>query len=121
MDDSPHPAMGSTTLLEVLNELRSDGYKQQLIAQEDATVRCTACNTNSPATDLAVDGYRRLEGASDAADMNIVAWAQCPSCKAAAIVTLGYGPNASRADEAVILDLDLDAADSPGATPEESA
>ena len=112
--------MGSTTPTEVLNELRIAGYGCQLIAQTDGTARCTACETNSPASRIKIDGYRRLEGASDVADMSIIAWAGCPSCAEGGVLMLGYGPNASEADEAVIIDLDLKGADHPGSTPDEA-
>lgn len=113
--------MGSTTATEVLNELRAKGYRQQLIALDDGTVRCTACENNSPAADIVVDGYRRLEGASDAADMSMITWATCPNCAEKGTLMLGYGPNASNADEAVTVDLELDAVDNPGSTPTESS
>lgn len=114
------PTTGSTTLLEILNDLRSVGYATQLIAQEGGSVRCGSCSETSAASDIEPHGYRRTEGASDAADMNLVIWSACPSCGAGATLILGYGPNASAADESVLDEFSLDATATPGATPHEN-
>lgn len=114
---NPEVPTGSTTMLEVLDGLREAGYAGQLIAKNDGTVRCTACDITSSPAELNVDGYRRLEGASDAADMNLMVWASCPSCGTGGTLTLGYGPNAAEADIKVLPDLNLTSAAEPGTTP----
>ena len=73
------------------------------------------------AAELVVSGFRRIEGASDAADMNLVVWGTCPDCATGGVLTLGYGPNASVEDEAAMENLELDDAREPGATPSESS
>lgn len=103
---------GASTLLEVLNTLRDRGYDEQLIADDGATMRCTHCNTKTPVAELDVDGFHRLEGASDPADMNLVVWATCPSCAAKGAATLGYGPHATTEDQAVLEGIELDSVDS---------
>lgn len=102
---------GADTLLSVLAEADAAGYGAQLVATVDGCVRCSACDTCSPADSVEVDGARRLEGASDAADLSLVAFARCPACAAAGTIVLGYGPNASEEDVAVLGGLDLAAAD----------
>lgn len=114
---NPDIPIGSTTMLEVLNDLRRAGFAGQLIAKIDGTIRCTSCNSASSPSNFSVDGYRRLEGASDAADMNLIVWANCPNCGNGGALILGYGPNASDADSAVLPDLNFDDADEPGVTP----
>ncbi|MEO6652257.1 MAG: hypothetical protein ABIP17_06335 [Ilumatobacteraceae bacterium] len=101
-------AQGASTLIEVLDRLRDDGFAEQFIGQPDGTVRCTNCETRTSADELDVDGFHRLEGASDPSDENIVVWARCPSCGAGGALTIGYGTNSSDADQAVLELLDFD-------------
>lgn len=119
----PLAASGSTTVLEVLESLRNAGYPAQLTARPGARVRCSNCDAAPPAADLQPDGYRRVEGASDAADMNLVVWGRCPACSTGATLLLGYGPNATAADQSVLSGVELStlsASDDPGATPVEA-
>lgn len=115
------PTAGSTTLLEILEDLRAAGFSAQLIAKEGGKLECSACSETLDTADVEPAGYRRTEGASDAADMNIVAWANCSNCGAGAALILGYGPNANAADESVLADLSLGDMSTPGATPVEDA
>ncbi len=117
--NTPNTPTGGTTLLHVLEDLRGAGFGGQLIADSDGTIRCKECDQSTVASQFAVDGYRRLEGASDAADMSLIVWADCPSCGKGGTLILGYGPNASEADVAVLPELALDRADEPGRTPDE--
>jgi hypothetical protein len=106
---------GSDTLLDVLNEAAEAGFGAQFIARADSLVECVACGASSPTSAFEVDGYRRLEGVSDPAEMLLVAWLRCPSCGARGTLTLGYGPNASEADVSILHGFDLHGADpSPG-------
>ena len=106
---------GSDTLLDVLNEAAEAGFGAQFIARPDGLVECVECGAASATSELAVDGYRRLEGVSDPADMLLVAWVRCPSCGTHGTLTLGYGPNASEADVSILHGFDLHGADpSPG-------
>jgi len=116
--DHTTEAQGATTLIEVLDQLRDDGFTGQLIAQDDGTVKCTSCGESTPATDLIVDGFHRLEGASDPSDENIVVWARCGSCDDGGVATIGFGPNASDADQAVLDGIDLDHVSNGGALPD---
>ncbi|NNF53332.1 MAG: hypothetical protein HKN03_02710 [Acidimicrobiales bacterium] len=117
---SAQPSQGATTLLEVLQELRELGFDGQFLPQPDGQIKCTSCSLVFDAADFVVSGYRRVEGASDAADMNIVVWGTCLGCAKGGVLTLGYGPNASMEDEAVMDRLELDHASEPGATPSEA-
>ncbi len=110
-------AQGASTLIEVLDRLRNDGFAEQFIGQEDGTVRCMNCETRTPADQLAVDGFHRLEGASDPSDENIVVWAPCPSCGAGGALTIGYGTNSTDSDQAVLERIDLDDVENGGTEP----
>lgn len=101
------PARGADTLLGVLDEAAADGYDVQQIARADGEIECTACDQREPATRFEVTRERRLEGASDAADLMLVLWTVCPSCTRRGVVTLGYGPNANEIDTAVLEQIDL--------------
>lgn len=106
MNEAPQTfAAGAETLIEVLEAARSDGYKAHFLAQTSGEVVCEACDEAVPADSLGVDWTSRLEGASDPADEMLVLLVRCPSCDARGTLTLGYGPNASPADEAVTAGL----------------
>ncbi len=115
------PSQGATTLMEILEELRGLGFEEQFVAQLGGSIKCVSCSFVFDAAELVVSGYRRIEGASDAADMNLVVWGTCPGCATGGVLTLGYGPNASIEDEATLENLELDDAREPGATPSESS
>lgn len=103
-------AMGGTTIMEVINEAQGAGYTSQFIACEHGQVRCSSCDQVTNPAALHVDRSRRLEGASDAADELLVVLATCPRCGANGVLTLGYGPNASDEDIAVLPHLSIDPA-----------
>lgn len=107
----PTSAAGADTLLGVLDEAASLGYDTQQIAHQNGAIECTACTKRTPAGGFDVEHVRRLEGASDAADLLLVAWAPCPNCGERGALVLGYGPNASSDDVAVLEQLDLTGAD----------
>lgn len=101
---------GATTLLDVLGEAAQDGFSAQLVVTDEGGFRCVRCGTTEPIADFDVRGYRRLEGASDPADMLIVVWGTCSGCGGGGVATIGYGPNAGAADIAALEQLDLDGA-----------
>ncbi len=105
--DEESVAMGADTLVGVLRQASENGFDSQLVAQLDGTVECESCKATSPASSIDPVRHHRLEGASDAADLALVVEAKCPACGTGGVLTLGYGPNASAEDEAVLADLDL--------------
>lgn len=116
----PTTAQGSDTLLNVLTEAAEGGYGTQFIAREDGLIECVHCaSANRPAS-FDIVHFRRLEGASDPADMLIVVWSACPTCEAHGTLTLGFGPNASGADATVLALLDLHGTDASPAAPQVS-
>jgi hypothetical protein len=59
----------------------------------------------SPASAIVVHELRRLEGASDPADMLAVAAIACPACGTRGTLVLTYGPEATAGDDAVLSHL----------------
>lgn len=100
-------ARGATTLLEVLAEAADAGFTEQIVVTDDGDLRCANCDTTVAVADFEVEGYHRLEGASDPADMLIVIWGRCSACGQGGVATIGYGPNAGPADDTALTALDL--------------
>lgn len=100
--DDPTVAQGADTLVGVLRAAADDGYAAQFSGRPDGTIRCHECNTDSDAASVEVEQTRRLEGASDPADMLLAVRMTCPRCGAKGVLTVGYGTNASDADLAVL-------------------
>lgn len=105
---------GASTLLEALAHAAHDGFTANFISQAESKIRCRACNHTFATGAVQIDGYERLEGASNPADMLLVVRAGCPSCSERGVMTLGYGPSATKTDADVLARLDLSAAE--GAT-----
>lgn len=95
------------TIVEVMKMASSEGFATDLRSLPGGFVRCAQCDQASAASDFVADRYRRLEGASDAADMMIIVLAACPNCGAGGTLILGYGPNAGEEDADVLAALDL--------------
>lgn len=96
------------TLTDVLAQLEADGFTGQFRAAEDGRVECEACRVHFDGADLVPNGFERLEGESDPADMMLVVAGHCPACDAAGTLVLTYGPMAAENDAAVEATLDLD-------------
>ena len=95
----------NTTGGDVIASFHEEGYLAELWVRPDGQVRCGACVVTSPAADFAVGRQRRLEGASDPDDMQLVVGATCPACGARGVLTLQYGPKASQDDADVVVAL----------------
>lgn len=106
----PTPVVGrdpmDTPLLAVLRRYEEDGYRAQFDAREGGVVHCFTCGEDVPAASCRHGSVRRLEGASDPADMLAVVPVRCPSCGALGVVVANYGPEASLADAEVLSELD---------------
>lgn len=113
--DQPEPtaepseghAHGANSLIDVLRAASERGYATPLRLDGRGRLLCGACENSSAAASVEVDRYQRLEGASDAADLMLVALVECPHCGARGSMTLGYGPNSSDADASFLAELDL--------------
>jgi hypothetical protein len=98
-------AQDAQTLTTVLRTLDSAGYKGQFKVQEFGALQCLTCREEFKAEEAAVASMRRLEGASDPADMLAVAALTCPKCAALGSLVLSYGPDASLEESQVLVSL----------------
>lgn len=105
-------------MFEILQDLQADGFEGDLFAVEGGSVRCGTCEVVSPAETVEVAELRRMEGASDPADMAAVVAAPCPSCGAKGVLVVMYGPEAGPADQDVLAALRTPASpvERPGAS-----
>lgn len=111
MDPDPTPPVpgapsDNTTLQAVLEAFAADGYDQDMFIVQGGNVRCGACRHDTPASQLQLDSLRRLEGASDPADMAAVLAIACLQCGAKGTAVARYGPEADADHDEVLLALD---------------
>ena len=93
----------NTTMTEVIDDYRKAGFASDFFAEDGAIVRCGRCSSTLDARRLAMHSIRRLEGASDPADMTVIAATSCPVCRADGTIVLGYGPMSSATDADVLM------------------
>ena len=72
---------------------------------EGGDIRCLSCRSEFPAAGADADEMRRLEGASDPADMLIVVPLTCPACATRGVLVAHFGPEASAAEADVVAAL----------------
>ncbi len=106
MDPVPGAPSDNTTAVSLIDDLREQGYEVDFVVGEGGVVRCTQCRHEEPPGDVDVDVFRRLEGASDPADMSAILAMTCRECGAKGVVMVGYGPNASPDDGDLLLAVD---------------
>ena len=90
------------TLRSVLARFEADGYVGQFAAREGGLVHCFTCGHDSAASGADPKTIRRLEGASDPADMLAVVPITCSKCDAPGTLVLNYGPESTRADSELL-------------------
>jgi hypothetical protein len=91
----------AVTLLSVLDHFATLGFTGQFDVH-DGGIRCLHCRQASPAAGIRLEELRRLEGASDPADMLAVAALRCPQCGALGTIVLNYGPESTPEDAEVL-------------------
>jgi hypothetical protein len=107
MPERPSPSTPSdATLVTVLGTLAEAGYTADFFVTADALVRCGRCHRDVAPAEMRLEGLRRLEGASDPADMAAVLAVACTHCGAKGTAVVRYGPEAEPQDEAVLLAVD---------------
>lgn len=95
----------NTDLVAMLEALSGEGFDASLTAVSDASLRCGSCGQVRRADSYDVARVRRLEGASDPDDMQMVVAATCPTCGARGVAVLAFGPSASEIDADVVVTL----------------
>ena len=96
----------NTTLLEVLDELRADGYDGTMWVAGDGKLRCEHCRAEIEPSEFRVDSIRRLEGASDPDDMVAVVAGVCGRCGMKGTLVVHYGPEAAAEEMEALMQLD---------------
>lgn len=105
--DQTGAAQGADTpLLEVLGGFEADGYAGQFDSRPGGRIHCFSCGQDFPAVRCHDGDIRRLEGASDPADMLAVVPVRCPNCATLGVLITNYGPEASAADAEVLVELE---------------
>lgn len=92
------PPSDYTTLTDVLEGYRASGFGGDFFAEPGGTVRCGTCGSVLSAGQLQMQSLRRLEGASDPADMQAVVATSCRVCGADGTLVVGFGSAASDTD-----------------------
>jgi hypothetical protein len=95
----------NTNLVDMLEVLAEEGFDVSFTAVPDASLRCGSCGQAGRADSYDISRVRRLEGASDPDDMQMVVAATCPNCGARGVAVLAFGPAASEADADVVVTL----------------
>ncbi|MDQ2651377.1 MAG: hypothetical protein M3Z03_17710 [Actinomycetota bacterium] len=117
----PGSPSDNTTLVEVLADLAASGYDRDVFVREDdGWVCCSACRACQAPDQLILDGIRRLEGASDPADMAAVLAVTCASCGIHGTAVVKFGPEATEGEAILLRTIDdarpsgLDVAETAG-------
>jgi hypothetical protein len=96
----------NTTLVAILAAFEQDGFAGDMFVTDDGEVRCGACRHTVAPADMEVHAIRRVEGASDPADMAAVLALVCEECGARGTAIVRFGPEASAGDAAVLAGLE---------------
>jgi len=110
----------NTTLADVLRSYEDAGFTGQFGITDEGLLQCFTCGTLSPPGNAVLHSLRRMEGASDPADMLAVLAVSCPQCSAKGTVVVHYGPEAEPGESTVLMaledrrsDADVPAASAP--------
>jgi hypothetical protein len=107
--DQPEPGVAKdVTLLEVLAAFAADGFTDDFLVDDDGWLCCRVCGTCVPPDRAAVEGTRRVEGASDPADMAAVLACRCDACGSRGTVIVRFGPEAEPEHAALLTHLDAE-------------
>lgn len=101
LPESTDPAEAAT-LTDVLAAYAEGGFTSSFSSAPEMQMECHECNQKFPAADASMSSLRRLEGASDPADMLAVVALTCPLCGAKGTAALGFGPAADPQDGDVL-------------------
>lgn len=92
----------NTTVVAELERLRTDGYGGEFLLEAGPALRCRSCDHLTPAGELELDALRRMEGASDPADMAAILALTCASCGSKGTAMVHYGPGATEDEDELL-------------------
>ena len=99
MADPPYAAPSdNTTLTEVLAGYAEAGFTSSFAAQDGGAIRCDSCGSELDPEQVDMRSLRRLEGASDPADMMAIVAMRCGVCEAAGTMVTVFPPGFDEAD-----------------------
>lgn len=98
--------MEDRTLVEVLADLRAEGFTQDVRVNDDGTLCCRSCGHCVAAEDVELLTLRRIEGASDPGDEAAVLGVRCGGCGDLGVAIVRYGPEAGPGDVIVLRHID---------------
>lgn len=102
----PGAPSDNTSLVAVLAGFQDDGYDGNFQVTEDGDLCCGSCDRCATAEEVVLDELRRLEGASDPADMAAVLAVRCPECDRRGTAVVRYGPEAEPGHAALLTHLE---------------
>jgi hypothetical protein len=105
-EPEPGAPAGPSTMIELLADLRDQGFERNMYVTSEGMVSCGACGHAAAPTELILHALRRLEGASDPGDEAAVLAVECRVCGARGTTIVRYGPEAGPADAAVLLAIE---------------
>lgn len=96
----------NTTIVAILDALRQEGFDGDVFVTDDGLLRCGSCRHEVPPAEMDVYAIRRVEGASDVADMAAVLALVCDACGHRGTSIVRFGPEATAGEAAVLRELD---------------
>ena len=123
MTEEPGVPSDNTTLIEVLHGYEEAGWTTIFGVLDDGSVRCGACDTVTAPSELEVHSLRRMEGASDPADMLAVLAIRCRACGGGGVVVVNFGPEMTEGQVRLLRcaeDRRFDGLTPPAAAPSET-
>jgi hypothetical protein len=100
--DTPTPS-DNTTLADVLASYDRAGYSSQFGVEDNGDLHCFTCGASYGAKEAELQSLRRLEGASDPADMLAVLALRCGKCEAQGTAVVHYGPEVEPGESVLLL------------------
>lgn len=101
-----HPvAQDAQTLSRALRDFEQSGFTGEFRVLDQGRLQCLSCRDELDGREVAMESLRRLEGASDPADMLAVAAVTCPRCATRGTLVLNYGPDATLEESTLLLEL----------------
>jgi len=94
VEEPTDPGATEPTIVDIDREYAEAGFHTDMFVTDDAMLRCSGCNSLVSPDHVDVHSIRRLEGASDPADMCAVIALICPVCQAHGTAVLRFGPEA---------------------------